>query len=743
MGTAFAQETYVEGSRLQKPAAFLFIALVGAAAGACSIVLALANDAIGSDVGEPLVIAVLSVWVTMSYVLCGLLAWWRRPESRFGPLMIAAGFANFLSSLSWATNDRRVHVRTDARPPAAGPLPARVPRLSERAPAAGASSGGSSPLRTRPRSSLAARSHVARRLRPGQPARGRPERRRSAGGHARPAHARSARSASPGSASWSTGRRRAGRPLRRSLALLVDSFALALVMIAALFIFGRLGRPRGAADPLGDLRGPRPRPDRVPGRPSRRAPRPLLRRRPLRRAARRSGARRPARRPRAGAPRPVADARVLAARVRELRRPRRPAGRAARAAATRRATTLIERDGAQVAALLHDPALHDEPELLAAVTAAAGIALENARLHAELRARLEELRGSRARIIEAGQKERQRLERNLHDGAQQRLIALSLELGAARGAARRTTRRRARASTRRRREIATSLEELRDVARGLHPAVVSGHGLAVALEQLAARAPVPVRLDVELDGRLPEPLEVAAYYLVSESLANVGKHAQATSATVDVSARRRPGRRRGRRRRRRRRRHRARLGPARARRPRRGARRPAAGLEPDGRRHAGASGDPVRVVIAEDSVLLREGLARLLSENGFEVVGSCDNADELLLKVRELRARRRHRRHPAAADPQRRGPARGARDPRRPPVGRRARALAVRRGRPGDEAARRLRRGRRLPAQGPHQRRQRVRRRRAARRGRRLGDRPDHRLDAALAGAGATTRSPS
>ena len=74
-----------------------------------------------------------------------------------------------------------------------------------------------------------------------------------------------------------------------------------------------------------------------------------------------------------------------------------------------------------MAALLHDPALDDEPELLDAVTAAAGIALENGRLHAELRARLEELRGSRARIIEAGQKERQRLERNLHDGAQQRL----------------------------------------------------------------------------------------------------------------------------------------------------------------------------------------------------------------------------------------------------------------------------------------------------------------------------------
>jgi signal transduction histidine kinase len=86
-----------------------------------------------------------------------------------------------------------------------------------------------------------------------------------------------------------------------------------------------------------------------------------------------------------------------------------------------------------------------------------------------------------------------------------------------------------------RREIAQSLEELRDVARGLHPAVVSGHGLAVGLEQLAARAPLPVRLTVHVDERLPEQLEVAAFYLVSESLANVGKHAEATKATVEVA----------------------------------------------------------------------------------------------------------------------------------------------------------------------------------------------------------------
>ena len=199
-----------------------------------------------------------------------------------------------------------------------------------------------------------------------------------------------------------------------------------------------------------------------------------------------------------------------------------------------RATTMIDRNGEHVAALIHDPVLSDEPELLEAVSAAAGIAIENGRLHVELRARLEELRGSRSRVIEAGQKERQRLERNLHDGAQQRLIALSLdlslleqELGADDGTGKRLAHAR--------QEIATSLGELREVARGIHPAVVSGHGLAVALEQLTARAPVSVRLSVVVDERLPEPIEVAAYYLVSESLANVAKHADASFATVEVS----------------------------------------------------------------------------------------------------------------------------------------------------------------------------------------------------------------
>jgi signal transduction histidine kinase len=199
-----------------------------------------------------------------------------------------------------------------------------------------------------------------------------------------------------------------------------------------------------------------------------------------------------------------------------------------------RAVTLIERDGARVAALLHDPSLEEERALLESVAAALSISLENAQLHVELRARLEELRGSRARIVESAQRERQRLERNLHDGAQQRLVALSLNLALLEDQLEGDE-----AATQRideaRHAVAESLEELREIARGIHPAVVTGHGLGVALEQLAARAAVPIRLTVEVRGRLPEAIEVASYYVVAESLTNIGKYAEASAATVDVS----------------------------------------------------------------------------------------------------------------------------------------------------------------------------------------------------------------
>jgi signal transduction histidine kinase len=200
---------------------------------------------------------------------------------------------------------------------------------------------------------------------------------------------------------------------------------------------------------------------------------------------------------------------------------------------SRRRAAIVKQDGEQIAALVYDATLGEEPELVEAVSAAAGIALENGRLEAELRARLQELHGSRTRVVEAQQNERRRLERDLHDGAQQRLVALALELGllaeqAGDDPSTQTRLKRART------EVAQSLDELRDIARGLHPAVVSGHGLRVALESLVAAAPLEVQLQTDGLPRLAEPLEVAAYYVVSESLTNAAKHAQAERLTVDV-----------------------------------------------------------------------------------------------------------------------------------------------------------------------------------------------------------------
>jgi PAS domain S-box-containing protein len=147
---------------------------------------------------------------------------------------------------------------------------------------------------------------------------------------------------------------------------------------------------------------------------------------------------------------------------------------------------------------------------------------------------LEELRASRSRIVEAGDAERRRLERNLHDGAQQRLVSISLALRLAQGrlpkdpeAAREIIEG---ASS----ELALALEELRELARGLHPAVLTDRGLDAALESLASRAPVPVELEAELDHRLPGAVEAAAFYVVSEALTNVAKYADASFARVRV-----------------------------------------------------------------------------------------------------------------------------------------------------------------------------------------------------------------
>ena len=195
---------------------------------------------------------------------------------------------------------------------------------------------------------------------------------------------------------------------------------------------------------------------------------------------------------------------------------------------------VVEQDGERVAAIVYDASLAEERKLLDAVVAAAGIALKNERLAAELRARVSELSASRARIVGAGDEERRRLERNLHDGAQQRLVALGMQLRLL-GPRIRTDPEAAEALVATAAaELATSVDELRELAHGIHPAVL-GHGLTVALESLAARSTVATAVSVDLLERLPEVVEVAAYFVASEALANVAKHAQASAVKITVS----------------------------------------------------------------------------------------------------------------------------------------------------------------------------------------------------------------
>ena len=200
----------------------------------------------------------------------------------------------------------------------------------------------------------------------------------------------------------------------------------------------------------------------------------------------------------------------------------------------KRAVRKVERDGECVAAIVHDATLPEVHEHVQAVGAAAALALENERLDAALRAKIDELRSSRERMLQIGLEERRRLERDLHDGAQQRLVSMALNIRLARAklnedplAAEQLL---ATAGT----ELDSALEELRELARGIHPAVLTDRGLATALATLANRAPVPVELGELPDERLPEAVELAAYFVVAEGLTNVAKYSEASHATVNV-----------------------------------------------------------------------------------------------------------------------------------------------------------------------------------------------------------------
>jgi signal transduction histidine kinase len=164
------------------------------------------------------------------------------------------------------------------------------------------------------------------------------------------------------------------------------------------------------------------------------------------------------------------------------------------------------------------------------------VAEENVRLDAELQARLEELRDSRARIVEAGYAERRRLERDLHDGAQQRLVALALSLQRVRSRLERDPAAAGELLDEATAELAGATEELRELARGIHPPVLTDRGLVPALEALARRAPLPVTVEAADVQPAPPAVEAAAYFVVSEALTNVARHADAETAVVRVTS---------------------------------------------------------------------------------------------------------------------------------------------------------------------------------------------------------------
>jgi signal transduction histidine kinase len=201
-----------------------------------------------------------------------------------------------------------------------------------------------------------------------------------------------------------------------------------------------------------------------------------------------------------------------------------------------RAVTMLEHDGRPLAAIVHDPVLREDPALVASVMAVLRLAVENERLDSELQAQLGEVRASRARLVVAAEDERRRIERDLHDGAQQRLVAVALALQQARRAAvgaaspAEIEARLADAGD----ELQGAIDDLRELARGIHPALLEDEGLPAAVAALARRAGLPVTARIALERRLPRIVEATAYFTVAEALTNATRHAHATQATVEL-----------------------------------------------------------------------------------------------------------------------------------------------------------------------------------------------------------------
>jgi signal transduction histidine kinase len=189
--------------------------------------------------------------------------------------------------------------------------------------------------------------------------------------------------------------------------------------------------------------------------------------------------------------------------------------------------------GNPIALIRHDRVLTDNMRLLDGVSSALRLSVDNGRLRSEIERTLEQVRQSRQRIVEAGVEARRRIERDLHDGAQQQLVSVGMRLRVASNQAREL------GDTALAEEIEETigvlnqaLKELRELAHGIHPSLLSSGGLSLAVPELAGRCTVPIEVDVQAEGRLPELVESTAYFAVAESLANVAKHSHATRGWV-------------------------------------------------------------------------------------------------------------------------------------------------------------------------------------------------------------------
>jgi signal transduction histidine kinase len=198
-----------------------------------------------------------------------------------------------------------------------------------------------------------------------------------------------------------------------------------------------------------------------------------------------------------------------------------------------RALTFVGYESRRVGALVHDPRFLDEPEFLGAFVPTIRIAMERDRLHRDLLRKLDELKASRLRLVTAGDAERRRLERNLHDGAQQRLVTALLALRRLEQAVAGSEELATMVETPRR-ELEGAIEDLRELARGLHPPLLARRGLAAAIRSAVARSSIPIELELDVPEGIPPAVEAAVYYVCAEAVTNTVKHAQASRVWLSI-----------------------------------------------------------------------------------------------------------------------------------------------------------------------------------------------------------------